>query len=231
MKKLFYLGAILLVVGAPILMSFGQNVEIPRLPLPERAPAFASWTIQFTYKEGQMKGEQGRNTPPMPVVDRTKSVTVTKTNNTYREEIVSTTGKKEEKWVFEGIELISVNGGQSIVPIAPPAEEEPSPDYSDYSRSDFGRLLWVSLSNYQGVKSYLGKSAYLFEATGPEGKMTAFLAIDSRLPLFFSEGGTTYTYTFNSPPPAELIPPASFQDVLKTMKAAMSALKRRPSPP
>jgi len=201
---------------------------LPKKPVLHRASAFSSWTVTFQYEDEEVKQVSG--TPPI-FIDRLKQVTITKTNKTYHEVTLWESGKKEEKWIFDGYQLRTLPGTTTIVPILAPSSDPEvpvDPGYSDYSRCDFEGLGWVSSGNYQGTKIYDGKSAYLFETKDPKSglKLAVYLSVETQLPLSFSDGVTTRIYTYNSPPTDPLIPPKRFLDVIAAHQRGVAALHR-----
>lgn len=167
-------------------------------------------------------------TPPPFAANRVHSITVTKTDKTYWEKITLASGTIYEKWTFNGVQLMSIPNTPAIAPIEPPAPDNPSPDYSDYGKSDFPGLEWVSMENFKDLTTDQQKvQAFRFEQQGK----TAFLSAETQLPLNFSDSELIRTYTFNSPPSSPLVPPERFQKVLETHKNGLESLKYRPSPP
>lgn len=164
--------------------------------------------------------------------DRIQSTTLTKTNKTYKEITTFGTGKKSEKWIFDGIQLMTAPEFDVVVVIpAPAGEEYPSPDYSDYGQGDFEGLGWISLKNFKGVKDYEGRPAFMFEEGKAGSTLTAFLSIETQLPLFFSNEEASRSYLYNPSPSLALILPEKFFKVLQTHRKGLELLKRNPSPP
>ncbi len=206
-----------------------MRAQTPANPLPEkpvlrRAAAFASWTVTFKYKN------EDATQPPLALpagVGRVRAITVTKTDKTYLEQVTLTSGTTYEKWIFDNVQLRTVPGSPSIIPIDPPADQVPDSDYSDHRRSDFPNLEWVSIDNYRSVEKDQGKPAFRFES---EGK-TALLSVETQMPLSYANGETVCSYVFNPPPSAPLTPPEKFRIALETHKKGLEGLKYRPSLP
>jgi len=220
---------LLLYAIAGLTLALGQDsAGSPKPPALHRAPAMSSWTVTYAYAEEKVPP----GTPaPGYLANSVRTLTVTKTGKTYHEETTLISGKKRDKWVLNNLQLESVVDSPSIIPIPPSTPQEPQPDYSDYSHTDFKGLEWVTMSNYTGVKSSEGKPAYEFEIEHGGQKVSALLDVTSQLPLSSTEGGTTCTYVFNSPPTSPLVLPPNFQSVLDAYKRGMEGLKFHPSPP
>jgi len=199
----------------------------PVKPYLHRAPTLSSWTITYTYKDVSKPGETSPKPPPV-AVDRIVSVTVLKNGKIYNEVTLWTSGRRDEKWNLDGIQLTTSADGRSIVPIPPPTEEVPQPDYSDYSRHDFEGFEWLAADHYKGVEDRQGTPAYHF-ATGT--KQQAYVSVEKHLPLLLDDGEIERTYTYAKPDAAALIPPEKFVKVLKDYKAGMAALRFHASPP
>ncbi len=200
----------------------------PRQPLLPRAPANASWSIAFKYSGEEKPSET--NTPPRPLGEVPRNVVITKVNTVYREQIELATGKKVERWDFSGTLFSSNSEGTVFLNVAP-TEDTPSPDYYDRRSSDFPELSWISKATYRGVGNFQGKQAFHFETERDGRKLSAYLSLDSQMPLWFSDGIATRTYTFNPPPTGPLVPPPAFVKAYNRHKQAMEALNYRPSPP
>jgi hypothetical protein len=200
----------------------------PRTPLLPRMPAFSSWNIAFQYA-GEDK--QARpDAPPRHLGNVPRRVVVTKTKDVCREQVQLATGKQVERWDFAGTQFHSDEDGIVFL-IIPPSEETPDPEYYDRRRSDFPELNWINKSNYLGVEDFRGKPAFHFEAEKDGKKFSAFLSVESQMPLAFSDGSATRLYNLNPPPSGQLEPPPAFLSAYNRHKQAMDALRYRPSPP
>jgi len=221
----------LLLVTTGFAHAFAQNSNPPppKNPVLHRAPDMASWTVQFKYKADEAPAASAK--PQSTNANQIQSLAVTKTHKTFWVQTVLASGKKDEKWVFDGHQLETVNNGKAIVIIAPPTALEPSPEYSDYSHTDFAGLDWVSLDAYKGLGSLDGKRVYQFESQKDGNKVIAMLSVDTQLPLYSSDGGTTCVYTYNQAPTVPLVPPEKFLAVLATYKKGLEAFKYHVSTP
>jgi len=220
-----------------------QNPEPPppREPVLHRLPDYASWTVSFKYQEDEDKpGEAGQagvqplKANPYVFADQAASVSITKTGNIWWEQTTWLSGLKTESWIFNSMRAGMVRGPNRIV--AMPFSYARAEAF-DYRREDFEGLGWVSLSNYTGVKNYLGKPAYVFvsnpSTAGNEAKAgrTAILSIEDQWPLYFRDGTTERTYTYNPAPSAPLVPPDKIMKIFNKWKAANAASQRIPGRP
>lgn len=210
--------------------AFGQSPTPPepRQPLLPRAPALASWTVAFKYSGEEKPSES--NTPPPPPGEVPRNIVITKVNTVYREQIELATGAKVERWDFAGTQFSSNSEGSVFLNIAP-TEESPESEYYDRRRSDFPELSWISKATYRGVENFKGKPTFHFETEKNGSKLSAYLSLDSQMPLWFFDGMASRTYTFNPPPTGPLVPPPAFVRAYNRHKQAMETLNFRPSPP
>jgi hypothetical protein len=209
------------------LLPAAAEPPVPKEPPLHRAPEFASWTVTYQYKDDSKKdGKAAAFLSNSPA-----TFTVTKTKKIFWEKTILVSGKSFEKWVWNGYQLESLPDSPSIVPISQPTPETAEPEYSDYSRTDFRGLDWISMSAYRGVQNYEGKQAFLFESTVRGHKVTALLSIEWQLPILSTEDDTTQVYVFNTSPSEMLTLPPRFQAVLIAYKKGLESLKFHPSPP
>ncbi len=235
------LSAALTLIGGGIAPAQNAELPPPKEPVLHRLPAFASWTVTFKYQEDEKKpvesgraGDQPLKTNPYIFADQAASVTITKTDNIWWEQTTWKSGPKTETWVYNNMRAGILPGTNRIV--AMPFSNERAEAF-DYRREDFEGLGWVSLANYTGVKSYLGKPAYVFASNpspaGSEAKAgrMAILSGEDQWPLYFRDGSTERTYTYNPAPSALLVPPDKFMKIFNKWKAGNAASLRIPSRP
>ncbi len=224
MKSILLIVLLALTAGC----TYAQTAPPLAKPYLHRAPALSSWIITYTYKTDAPKPGETSPKPTPVAIDRIVSVTVIKNGKTYNEVTLWTSGRRDEKWNLDGIQLSTSADGRSIVPIPPPTEEVPQPDYSDYSRHDFEGFEWLAADHYKGVEERQGTPAFHF-ASGT--KQQAYLSVENHLPLLLDDGEIERTYTYTKPDAAALVPPEKFVKVLRDYKAGMAALRFHASPP
>ncbi len=217
MKRFLMTGLYLLAISI-LLSAQTPSTSAPKPPILRHMPAFASWTITYLYKS-------------QPTLDLPQSLTVTKTDKTYREVTVLLSGKQSERWIYNGTVLERPAGSTSIVPVPPPSVLNPEPDYPNYSRGDFKDLDWLSMQTYQGIQSNAGKPAFAFATGNGPTQSTALLSAPDQWPLIITDGGITSIYTYNVAPTEPQTLPPNFMQVLKLHQKGQAALQYHASPP
>jgi len=108
----------------------------------------------------------------------------------------------------------------------------PTPNYEDYSDSDFPGFDWINLSNYTGIKESGGRKCIVFQETnkqdkGPPVIISAYIDFATRLPVAFIASGGTRTYVFKDPPTTELVLPTLVVQLLKNRQREMDSATPR----
>jgi hypothetical protein len=68
--------------------------------------------------------------------------------------------------------------------------------FPDYTKVDFPDMEWISPTTYQGVQVMGGRPCLVFKT----GEMTAWIDLESRLPVQWQRGNETRTFKQLSPP-------------------------------
>ena len=220
------LRALLPLFLAMCLMPLTVGAQQPAVPppvglLPMRMPEMASWTITFVYVDEAVArtAQPGRG-------DRVKTITISKTGETYLEQTTRRSGGVEEKWVYNGVQFKGYRNNTSILLISPPSGDGAvNPEWSDYSKGDFPELAWLVADNYAGVEKYDKKTVWLFN----KDNQRAWLNPETKLPIATTNGQITMTYTYNAAPEDPLIPPQKYLDILAKYRRGLEALSFRPS--
>ncbi len=235
---------------APLLLLFAgltvraQNeIPPPKAPLLPRAPERAEWVVTYRFDYDKAKddgllprtGQKPSEAKSSPGVVP-QETDISKDGKTYREVITWSDGHKTEKWIAKGLEVFDTPDG-SVMRIMPPGAVY-APSYSDYSRSDFEDVEWISEGNYVGVRTWNGMPVYAFEvaankhtptprekaarATGDpaaqtsSGTYVAYLDVHTQLPLYLDNGQIIRTFTYPKDNPKELAPPPKFAKALES---------------
>ena len=218
---------------------FAQQAPPPaREPLPDgpllaRAPEFSQWTVVI----------KPVTPPTTPATAHAKTgdltSTVTKTRDVYFQEFADAFGRKWKTWVADKLQAtISPDNGAIIL-----GEGGDGQLSTDYSKTDFQGLEWVSADNFVKTSTFEGRKCLVFSvaltvpvaaplasadrvATGASAATpsapaartelaTGVVDFDSRLPLYAQKGSTSYRFKFGSPPQVMLQVPA---DIMKLVQ-------------
>lgn len=248
-----------------------QDIPPPSAPILRRAPDASEWTVTFhkdrakamedlakskEEEEARAKDPESDRVSASPGQLDPVEVTVTKQGGMYREITAWPGGKKTEKWITGKLQVIEseINGSVSRVMIP---RIFFSPDYSDYSRSDFEKCEWVAMDNYVGVRKMNGLPVYAFELPVEKKPLTprekaearqladngetfggrlpatlrVYLDIKTQLPLLCDDGSILQIYRYNSQRPGPLTLPPKFAAVLADWQEEIARKTRVPTPP
>lgn len=212
-----------------------DKIEKPPLPAGEllkRAPDFSKWTVIYSYPES--KPAKGGDSPkagnPGPV--RLATLTVTKTKNIYVEQKTYTDGSVKQSWrlgdmqiCFSDFKTVNIYDRSSF----PSADGEllANPElYTDYSKTDFPGLEWVSARNYAGVQTLNDVECLVFRENPPinPANPTAYIDLQTRLPVRLVSQESTNTYTFDPTPPVPISLPPEIQQLLESRAKAIKSM-------
>jgi len=149
----------------------------PSEPILKRAPSIAEWTITFrSDRDKALKGVIGADSgsaenTAVKKFDSLKSLTVSKSGATYREIFRESDGPTTEKWIADGLQVYETTHSKMIARSILPSSSY-SDNYSDYRRSDFEELEWVSPQNFVGIKDLNGRKVFEFRVDSAERKLT-----------------------------------------------------------
>lgn len=220
-------------MNVSLLHAAGEKSIKPKLPLLNRAPELASWTMNIKYKTEEPKksveakqGEVQKSELPFVSPNEIRTVVITKTGTTYREEVILASGNKYEKWTVNGTQLRTKPNKASIYVIEEflisDNEKVENPDYTSFSKSDFEELTWISMENFKGVDTYQEKPVFKFES---DDNKKALLSVETQLPVFYSDESRSINFVYNSAPSALLELPDNFRKILEKYKSAIESNK------
>lgn len=218
--------------------------EIPKGPLLRRAPELAAWTITISHAQAQSGNADGSPAKTMPV--EIQALFVTKSGKIYREERHYTDGSRIELWRI-GAMQISEKPDTGEVVIFEPSESmlgllDPEA-YTEYSKTDFPGLDWISKRNYVGIQKVGTVDCLTFSASkeidrgegakGPPVRSTIVAWIDreTRLPVCIQSGGRKVVFTFVKPPQTTLALPPKLQSFLDRRAKALELYTTAPGRP
>lgn len=153
-------------------------------------------------------------------------VTITKTGKIMLREVRTQDGRVVPTWCVGDLQ-ITVFGGTSTVQakLVNPDPTVPTPNYEDYSDSDFQGFDWIAIGNYTGIKELGGRKCIVFRDTAKN--MSAYVDLTTRLPVELADGGSIRNYTFKGPPTSELVLPSNVVQLLKNRQRELDSATPR----
>lgn len=249
--------------------TFAQDsteIRPPTKPLLRRMPAASEWTVTIRRDRDKAKeefakpkkhDEEAAEIPVNSTLIEPVQITITKHGNLIREKTLWTNKKVTEKWISGSFQLREGELTDDVHRVMTPRSFY-SPDYSDYSNSDFEECEWIRMENYKGVQRINGKAYYAFEAgstdktltnrekadkailerdgteapfTPPTRRYVVYLDVEKQVPVYSDNGEEIRTYVFAKEPPAPLTLPQRFESELIEWKAEIAKKTRVPTPP
>lgn len=226
---------------------------LPKGPLLARAPEFSQWVIYFNPQK-KKAAALASATPPPGGPAEVKQITVTKTRTIYHEETLDTLGRKRESWRVGPLQIVTLPGTKTWTILDPSSFGAGGADptlYTDYSKTDFPGLEWVSAKNYVDVKKVMGLDCIVCKsgaapAAPPQSQaslspaadagrnapeMTACMDLTTRLPVVFLRGEETRVYQFVDLAPVMQTLPPEIQTALLQRAKSIQQMIRRPAKP
>jgi hypothetical protein len=217
-----------------------------------RAPELAHWTVTYTYdatdKPVVPAPPPAVDLPPPPPLVLPQELSVTKSGRIYHSELRIENGPDVDQWWVDGIQLSRTKGETDYMIYHGAGGEAFG---NDFQRSDFPDLDWIGPAAYSGVETIEGTKCFVFRTQVPVAKdddpdalsaaeriaaakytmeITAWISIESRLPLREARPGRKADYRFSSPPGGSLEVPSDVGHLISASRAA-SAKMTRPGPP
>ncbi len=169
--------AVMLVVPAFVRAQSTEGKK-PSEPILKRAASNAEWTVYFYQDRGKAQeliAKQGLNLGDGDVAEGSnfpKSLTVSKSGNTYREIVRKGNGQTVEKWSVNGLQVYELPESKQIARSILPSSSMVVDNYSDYRRSDFEALEWIGKDNFRGVKEVAGREVFEFRTDSIKRRLT-----------------------------------------------------------
>ncbi len=143
--------------------------------------------------------------PPAPTRRQLIKSTGKRTGERSIHVVTYSNGDEETFWRVRGVVVLKRSGSPTYF-VMPHFNEE-RPDI-DFGTSDFPELLWVRSTNSSGVMDVNGIKCHVFSReSNREVQETAFVAIETKLPLRRTLGGLVFDYQVSSTPEAITFPP------------------------
>jgi hypothetical protein len=182
------------------------------------------------------EGQPAEAKPRKTVLD------IVKTGKVYHVETVDLNDARVSIWCQGTIEFVQKSGWKEPMMMTAPI---PGGDYIDFTRSDFPDCAWISKKNYMGVEKQAGHDCLIFadkvlpgsdpalagidNGTEIAAESTAYIDVQTRLPLLVRRTTEVLTYQWLPAPPAmQTLPPALEADI-KREQQRQADLIRRPA--
>lgn len=236
MKSLSLLIALLL--GGLFAAASEPDAKIEQRPLPSgpllvRAPALSAWTVTYSYPMPKKTDNADAATATAPV--RLLTLIVRKSTKLYFERKTFTDGATRESWRLGDTQINLVPDSHKLDIFEPSSFgrtasgdllADPSV-YTDYSRTDFQGLEWVSAQAYVGVAQRQGRDCLVFAqealaSSATEARPTfAYIDLQTRLPVAQEGPSAVIRYSFDPSPTMPVLPP----DIQRFLEKRANAIK------
>jgi hypothetical protein len=204
----------------PVMVGSLHAQEIPPYPGGpplKRAPDMSSWqvTCQATAPTGT-PALPGLTTPPPPILPFV-TMTVVKTKDRRSIESIDAAGLKTIRFFDGSMESYTAPGTLTARYFTGENKKMPG-FYIDFSRTDFPECGWITPEKYSGIEVRSDHKCLVFtdnaakpaQAAGNSSSpsdaasSTAYVDLDTRLPVNDQVGRLTYTYQY-LPAPTEML--------------------------
>jgi len=204
MKELACLSGILFFLITPGMADPAAPIErvpLPAGPLLGRLADFSAVQTTYAYASDKMKPATATPAPHFlsyKPSDPARSVTLTRAKPTWHVSRVDINGNSVDEW-SEGTDIYCLASGLPD----PLLQNTSDPTgFPDYNKVDFPDMEWISPKTYQGVQAMKGHPCLVFKiaetVTGIE--TTAWIDLETRLPVQWQRGNETRTFRQLSPP-------------------------------
>jgi hypothetical protein len=229
----------------------------PRAPFLCNAPTSAEWTVAYankhadTNKPGKAPAASEMPDADMPTARVLKEIKVTKMAGTRREIYVWSDGQKTERWIYKGM-ILSEQPDLPDIYILTPNQLKglPGSSSSEYDKSDFPELAWVSPKSYVDLARYGTHPCYHYQAKQtvdtspfseptlnqagerisepPPATLQAWIDGSTKLPVAIDDGNSLLILSFKTSEVHDLKLPARFEKALQEyLKLADDPKKHR----
>ena len=210
-----------------------SNIPPPKPPYVARAAQKSAWTIDFT--PNASGSATGTSTPAsQPPKRQPKQQAWTKSGGLLHCVSEWTDGTSTEEWVV-GSMLMAEDVKEKGIHIY---SSKSDPRYHDFGTSDFAMLDWITPKDFDRVVKHGDEVCYLFTAktltttaadngvhnktlaqlNAPTTTTTAFISVQSGLPVEIDNGDGKYIFHYLPTPSGELKLPDAFLALWKASR-------------
>jgi hypothetical protein len=205
-------------------------------------PEYAKWQVTITQEPDKKKNDSSQASQETSAPAKSKvTINVTKTKNLRLELIEDSFAGKITKWCNGDWQLVSTTGEPDPTLYTKPDPDPAHNFFVSYAKSPFPEVASVSAQNYNGMQKVSGKDCMVFEGkvkvlseyeikdrevearrTGnktailnPESSTTAFIDLETRLPVMFLKDKEVHMYEFAPQPSTMLEFPANIKELFE----------------
>ena len=227
---------------------------LPQGPLLKRAPDFSQWVITCDSPAEKTAGREpapGKVEAAKPKAH--KEVQVTKAGPIRRVVTVEPDGSRSEVWCKGSVQALV--RPEWKYPVLADKTDRDAPENQwrlDYSKTDFPGCEWVSATNYKGIQKLDGRDCIVFQdqmvaatedaATHPASSeekasggnqfaLSAYIDMETRLPVRVISGGEVANYKFGPAPQAMLEIPANIREAIEARDTTIKKATSMPPTP
>ena len=207
-----------------------------------RAPEFSRWTVTYNQKRATAT-KPATAAPEQAKPQPAKRLLVVRTQNVRYSQLSDAAGRQTETWYCDNIEFITDPATKRRLAYAIGHDPELEPE-TNFSRTDFPGLEWVSAKTYLDVRTVMGRDCIIFSKGGNEpetnqdgplpassGGTVAYVDLATRLPILLQSNGENRVYQFEQPPQSKLTLPPDIQQALEFNVKHAQELARMPGRP
>ena len=202
-----------------------EKVPLPPGPLLKRVADFSAWKITYYYPRNAENTKELTDgiDPGMSLLPNVpKRITLTRTKPLWRAEIEDVNGNILDQCWDGNVEMI-VAPGSSTAGLAPSAFMG-GRSTVNFAQVDFPDFEWISDKTFVGLQPQRGRSCMVFV----KDDMTAWVDLESRMPVFWQKGTQTRTYEKLATPTSPLTLPAPAAALSEALKKDQERLMRKP---
>lgn len=217
-----------------------QEIPPPTAPFVAPVPDSISWKMAFS-KPKRAEGAKPDTDPTKQLSgDRyVRTVDVIKSGTLRREITVWSNGFTAQSWVVDGLNVSEDPSKELVImPVAGSSKEKKD------GVADFPLFSWINLKNYKGVEEIGGKKCYAYKQAVPmtqvapgyfatlpgmSSQASAYVAVDTGLPVAVRVDDITIAYTFGPGSDTPLSVPDKFKQSIVDYQKAEQRMVHRPS--
>jgi hypothetical protein len=161
---------------------------------------------------------ENKNGEPPTLVIQSSVMNFTKTGEVRQSSKVDNNGMKTVTWYAFGYQAYKMDDATEWSTCPP-----------DGNSRDFALLDWMTPETYVGTQKWEKFDCYYFKGIYKNLEVEAWIDKETRLPVFFRKGTSTWTYKYFPSPGAPLSIPREVEYLMKADKQRFDDLQRKPA--